>query len=339
MSDTKPLTGVQKAAVVIMQLSQPRAAEILRRLGEAEAEEIAAEIVRMRHVDENVAESALREFHERSTAGRKSTRGGRDLAAGLLEASFGSDKATGLLQRLTSSMGGKAFEFLDAAEATQVANLLDGELPETIALVLAHLGPQQASAVVARLAPEVKADVAQAIATMGSAAPEAVAVVADTLRHRARAVVPQEQVEIVGGVQPLVEIINRADVGTERDLLAALDARDPQLAEEVRSRMLAFEDIVRFESRDVQQILRGVQPSVLALAIKGAPEAVSTLIRENMTERNRELLDDELGMLGAVRKTQVDEARAEVVRQIRQLESEGVVSLIRADEEEEELVE
>ncbi|MFW8745908.1 FliG C-terminal domain-containing protein, partial [Mesorhizobium japonicum] len=121
----------------------------------------------------------------------------------------------------------------------------------------------------------------------------------------------------------LVEIINRADVATERELLAALDARDPELAEEVRARMLTFDDLVRFEARDVQQILRGIAPPVLALAIKGAPEAVSAVIRENMSERNRELLDDELGILGAVRKQQVEEARAEVVRQIRQLEAEG----------------
>jgi flagellar motor switch protein FliG len=335
MTEVKALTGVQKAAVVLMQLSQPRAAEVLRHLGEAEAEDVAAEIMRMRHVDETQVEQALREFHERAGSGRRSARGGRDFAAELLAASFGADRASGLLERLAPAVGAKAFEFLDAADAAQVANLLDGELPETVALVLAHLGAQQASAVVGHLAPEVKADVAQAIATMGTAVPEAVAVVAETLRHRARAVTPKEQVEIVGGVQPLVEIINRADVATERELLAALEARDPALAEEVRARMLTFDDIVRFEARDVQQILRGLTPAVLALAIKGAPEAVAQTIRENMTERNRELLDDETGMLGAVRKQQVDEARAEVVRQIRELEAEGVVSLSRPDEEEE----
>lgn len=335
MTETRPLTGVQKAAVVLMQLSQPRAAEVLKRMSEPEAEEIAAEIMRMRQVDDAQVESALREFHDRAASGRRSARGGRDLAAGLLEASFGAERATGLLERLGSSLGGKAFEFLDAADARSIAMLLDGELPETVALVLAHLAPMQASAVVGHLAPGDKADVAQAIATMGTAAPDAVALVAETLRHRTRSVVPKEQVEVVGGVQPLVEIINRADVATERELLAALDARDPELAEEVRARMLTFDDLVRFEARDVQQILRGIAPPVLALAIKGAPEAVSAVIRENMSERNRELLDDELGILGAVRKQQVEEARAEVVRQIRQLEAEGAITLARADEEEE----
>ena len=170
MTETKALTGVQKAAVVLMQLSQARAAEVLRHLGEAEAEDVAAEIVRMRHVDDVQAEAALREFHERASNGRRGARGGRDFAAELLEASFGADRATGLLERLAPAVGGKAFEFLDAADATQVANLLDGELPETVALVLAHLGAQQASAVVGHLGPETKVDIAQAIATMGTAA-------------------------------------------------------------------------------------------------------------------------------------------------------------------------
>lgn len=334
MSDAKALTGIQKAAVVIMQLSPERAAEVMRQFSETEAEEISAELVRMNHVDQATAEATLVEFHDRTSAGLRSTRGGREFAAELLAASFGSERAAGLMDRLTSSLGGKAFEFLDLAEANQVSNLLDGELPETTALVLAHLSPQHASAVVARLDPEVRADIAQAIATMGSATPEAVGLVAETLRHRARSVVPQDQVEVVGGVQPLVEIINRADVATERELLAALDARDPDLAEEVRSRMLTFADIVRFESRHVQQILRGVTPAVLALAIKGASPEVAEVIRSNMSERNRELLDDELALLGSVRKNQVDEARADVVRQIRELEAGGTISIVRQDEEE-----
>jgi flagellar motor switch protein FliG len=332
---SRPLTGVQKAALVLMQLSQERAATVLRSMSEPEAEELAAEIVRMRRVDDVTAQAALREFHERSVAGRLSARGGRDFASDLLASAFGEERAAGLLDRLGSTSGAKALEFLDLAEATQVSNLLDGELPETVALVLAHLGSEQASAVLAHLDPVVRADVALALATMGSATPEAVQIVAATLRHRARAVVvPHEQNEIVGGVAPLVEIINRADVATERELLAALDERDPVLAEEVRSRMLTFADLVRFESRDVQQVLRGVPPSVLALAVKGADETLAELIKSNMSERNRELLDDEVGLLGPVRKSQVDEARAEVVRQIRELEAAGVITIARQEEEE-----
>ena len=329
------LTGTQKAAIVLMNMDQLRAAQVMKQFSESEAEEIAAEIVRLRRVDTAVAERTIIEFHDMTIRSGWNSRGGKDFAAGLLEASFGSERAAGVMTRVTSSMAGKSFEFLETAEPSQVITLLDGELPQTIALVLAHMRPEQASPVIAGLEGVMRTDVAQAIATMGTAAPESVRVVADTLRVRAGAVVGnREQTEVVGGVQPLVEIINRADISTERALLEALDERDPELAEEVRSRMLTFADVVKLERKDVQQVLRGIDVGVLALAMKGSTEAVTEVIRTNLSERNREILDEEYEALGPVRVSQVEEARAEIVRAIRELEAEGAITVQRGDEDE-----
>jgi len=328
------LSGTQKAAIVLMNMDQQRAALVMKQFSEIEAEEIAAEIVRLRRVDAAVAESALEEFHALTMRGARGARGGRDFAVGLLEASFGAEKAAGVMNRVASSMAGKAFEFLDSAEPGQIQTLLDGELPQTIALVLAHLRPEHASAVLGALDDDLRTDVAQCIATMGSAAPEAVRVVADTLKIRAGAVVSsREAAEVVGGVQPLVEIINRASAATERALLEALEERDPELAEEVRSRMLTFADIVKLESRDVQQVLRGIDATVLAIAMKGTTESVAEVIRTNMSERNREILDDEIKAAPPVRMSQVEEARAEIVRAIRDLEAQGSITVLRGDED------
>ncbi len=328
------LTGTQKVAVVLMNMEHEGAAKVMKQFSESEAADITAEIVRLRRVDNIVAERALAEFHEIVVHGRVQPRGGRDFAVGLLEASFGAEKAAGLMTRVASSMAGKAFEFLDAAEPPQLVSLLDGEMPQTIALVLAHLRPQHASAVLAGLSSSVRTDVAQCIATMSSATPEAVGIVAETLKLRAGAVVAShESIEVVGGVQPLVEIINRADVATERALLEALDERDPDLAEEVRSRMLTFADIVRLGGRDVQQVLRGMDVALLAIALKGAPKAVAETIRANLSERNRETLAEETSLLGPVRMSQVEDARAEIVRTIRDLEAQGEITVQRADED------
>lgn len=330
----KPLTGSQKVAVILMQMDQARAAAVMKEFSEVEAEEIAAEIVRLRRVDPSLADATVAEFHDLSVSGRYQRRGGHDVAVGLLEASFGSERAAGVMERMASNMAGKSFEFLDEAEAGQVVTLLDGELPQTIALVLAHLRPQQASAVMSGLDVELRADVAQAIATMGTATPESVGIVAATLKVRAGAVVaPREQVEVVGGIQPLIEILNRSDVATEKALLEGLDERDPELAEEVRSRMLTFEDVVKLESRDIQQVLRGIDAAILATAMKGAPAAVTEVIRGNVSERNRELLDDELQSMGPVRKSQIEEARASVVRAIRELEATGAITMHRSDDD------
>jgi len=177
-------------------------------------------------------------------------------------------------------------------------------------------------------------EVAQCIATMGTATPEAIKVVTDTLKGRVGAISSSRDTsEVVGGIQPLVEIINRSDVATERALLEALDASDPALAEEVRSRMLTFADIVKLENRDVQQVLRGIDAAVLAVAMKGSNDGVIEIIRTNLSERNREILDDEVKAMAPVRVSQVEEARATIVRAIRDLAAQGSITVQRADED------
>lgn len=329
------LTGTQKVAIVLMQMSPESAAKVMVHFTEVEAEDIAAEIVRLSRVDPVVSDEVLAEFHEIAVSGRRTTRGGRDFAVGLLESSFGPDRAAGVMDRLASTMAGKSFEFLDTVAPAQLLALLDGELPETIALVLAHLRPEQASQVVAGLGPAQATDVAHALATMGSATPEAVRVVAESLRARTGTAltVGQRQVEIMGGVQPLVDIINRADVATERTVLDGLTERDPELAEEVRSKMLTFADIVKLERKDIQLILRGVDAGLLARAMKGASQPVLDAINGNVSDRNRDILTSEIASLGPVRASEVEEARAEIVRSIRELEATGAITMRRGEED------
>ena len=328
------LTGTQKVAVVLMNMDQDSAAKVMRQFTEIEAEDIASEIVRLRRVDSSLADDTLAEFHSLAMRGTRQPRGGRAFATGLLEASFGVDKATDVMARVASSMAGKAFEFLDMVDPAQIATLLDGELSETGALVLAHLRPEQASAVMSGMPAPARTDVAQCIATMGTASPETIGIIAEALKLRVGAVSsPRETLEVIGGVQPLVEIINRADVATERALLEGLDERDPALAEEVRSRMLTFADIVRLEDRDVQQVLRSMEVPVLAKAMKGSTEAVIATIKRNLSDRNREILDDEISSAGPVRMSQVEDARAEIVRTIRDLEAQGTITVTRGDED------
>jgi flagellar motor switch protein FliG len=328
------LSGTQKAAAVLMQFSQASAAAVMSHLTDAEAEAIASEIVKMRRVQPDVADAVIDEFHNIAVRGRHAALGGRDFAAGLLEASFGSARAANVMDRLASTMAGKPFEFLDEAEPGQLLSLLEDELPATIALVLAHLRPDRASAALAGLTGDLRTDVAQSIATMGPATPEAVGIVADTLKQRALAVVaPREQLAVIGGVQPLVDIINRSDVATERALLEDLESRDPELAEEVRSRMLTFADLVKLDNHDVQLVLRGVEANTLAMAMKGAPPAVLDAIRSNISERNRELLEFEIEALGPVRASLVEQARADIVRIVRELEAAAEITVRRGDED------
>jgi flagellar motor switch protein FliG len=330
--EASALNGVQKVAVVLMQMSPTSAASVMAQFSESEAEDIAAEIVRLRRVSSVVADHVINEFHGLAVSGRRTARGGQEFAVGLLEASFGADKAAGFMDRLASTMAGKSFEFLEMMDPGQILALIDGELPQTIALILAHLRPGKASAVMSGLGDVQRIEVARCIATMGSASPEAVGIVAETVR--AGAVMSQRKSnEIVGGIQPLVDIINRSDVNTERSVLDGLGTLDPELATEVRARMLTFVDIVKLEPRDIQQILRGVSADVLAVAMKGAPPVVLDTVRANMSGRNLEILESEMAASGPVRASQVEEARAEIVRSIRELEANGAIVVRRGDED------
>lgn len=341
MSVQRPgtLSGAQRVAVILMQLEQEHAAEVMKEFTDDEAEAITAEILAMQRVDSFIAESAVDEFYDLTAEGRRLSRGGRDVAVGLLERSYGAERAAGVLDRVASTLNGRSFEFLEQAEASHLRTLLDAELPQTIALVLTHLRPDLASAVLGGLEDDARADVVQCIATMGAATPEAVAIVADSLRSRIAAVItPREAVSVTGGVQPLVDILNRADAVTERAMLEALEARDPALAEEVRARMVTFEDLLRLTNRDVQAVLRGIEPPILALALRAASERITETIRGNISERQKELVDDEIGMLGQVRLSQVEEARAAIVGAMRALDAEGVISLQFEDEEADDYV-
>ncbi|MGO4384478.1 flagellar motor switch protein FliG [Specibacter sp. RAF43] len=339
MNDGTNLNGLQKAAALLMQLSQTSAASVMAYLSEPEAEAVASEIVKMRRVHPDIADAVIDEFHDLVVSGRHAALGGRDFAAGLLEASFGAERAAGVMNRLSTKLAGKPFEFLDDADAGQLVSLLDGEMPTTIALVLAHMRPDRASEALTGLAGDVRTDVAQAIATMGPATPESVVILAETLKQRALTVVgPRDKVAVIGGIQPLVDIINRSDAATERAILEDLELRDPDLAEEVRSRMLTFMDLVKLDAQDVQKVLRGKEAGILALAMKGAPVTVQDVIRANISERNRDLLDFEIESVGPVRASDVEQAQADIGRIIRELEEAGEISVRRGDAEDDAYV-
>ncbi|WP_127126478.1 flagellar motor switch protein FliG [Georgenia sp. SYP-B2076] len=327
------LTSAQKAAVVLLQLGHERAAKVLAELSQQEVEEITAEIVRMDDVPATTADSVVREFHRQVTTGQPTVgHGGLEYAQRLLEASFGADKAAGVMDRLSTLMAGQPFDFLQHADARQVQSLISGEHPQTMALVLAHLRPDRASAILTGLEPALRTDVAHRIALMERASPEVVSIVADNIQRKATNVLTPGDMTAVGGVQPLVEILNRADPGTEKQIIESLGELDSELAEQVRGMMFTFEDIVLLDDRAVQLVLRQVDIATLAVALKGAPTTVSDKTRRNLSERARENLAEEMSMSGPIRLSEVQEARGQIVNAIRTLEESGQI-VIRRDGE------
>jgi flagellar motor switch protein FliG len=322
------LTGTQKAALVLMNMSTERASAVLRTFTLEEQDEITAEMARMRSVSGAAAEQAIEAFRE--VAGRTQTpeeRTGRDVATELIEASFEGERAADLLERISAPEASASFAFLEDMEPPRIVTLLESDTAETVAFVLVQLGPDLAAKILMLHEAERRVDIAQSIATMGSPAPEAGDIVAGVLRGRARVAASQtvfvedddEDGPAPLRVQPLVDIMNHSAPEDEGALLDGIRERDGHLADEVRAKLLSFEDIARLQDRDVQQLLRGIELGTIALALKGAEAGIGTAITSNMSERNREALAEEAGELGRVKKSQVDEARNLLVRAMREL--------------------
>ncbi|MFD1722222.1 flagellar motor switch protein FliG [Amnibacterium endophyticum] len=327
--ETRELTGVQKAALVLMNMSTERASAVLRTFGAEEAEEITAEMARMRDVSGRDAMLAIEQFKDLVEAPPEPTElTGHDVATQLIEAAFEGERQTELLERIAAPGSSATFAFLEELEPARAAALVEHDSAEVVAFVLVQLGPDLAAKILMSQDPGRRVDIARAVATMTSPAPEAGSIVADVLRRRARLAASETVIAIDDDgepgvpqlrVQPLVDIMNHAEPADEGALLDGLREKDGLLADEVRARLLSFEDVPRLQDRDLQQVLRGVDLSTLALALKGAASEISSAITSNMSERNRESLAEEAGELGRVPKRQVEEARNVVVRAIREL--------------------
>jgi flagellar motor switch protein FliG len=329
------LSGVRKAAVLMVQLGKTDSAKVLSQLRDTEVEEITAEISRLGTVDADIAAQVIDEFHTMAMSQRFAGQGGLDFARELLEASLGEGRAAEILDRLSSSMPDMPFGFLSHADPRQVLSFVQNEHPQTIALVLAHAPAVLASQILSGLSPDLQSDVAHRIAVMDRTSPEIIRQVEASLERKLSSVLAPTELSTVGGIEPLVEIINRADRVTERLILEGLEGRDPELAEEIRRRMFMFEDVVHLDDRAVQLVLRQVEMPDLATALKGVAEPVRDKVVRNLSERAREDLGEEIEVLGAVRLRMVEEAQAKIVQVIRALEDSGQVEIQRGTEDDE----
>jgi flagellar motor switch protein FliG len=327
--------GLRKAAVLMVQLGKERSATVLSAMREAEVEEITAEIARLESIDAGTAQRVMEEFEELLLAHRYYSRGGIAFAREVLEASVGGDKARAIIERLNASLVEMPFQFLRRADPRQIITFVQDEHPQTIALVLAHMGSEQAAIVLSGLDPELQSDVAHRIAIMDRTSPETVKLVEGILEKKLSTVLSQAgESSHVGGLGPLVDIINRSDRTTEKLILEALEQRDHDLAELVRAQMFMFEDILSLDDKAVQLVLRQVEAADLATALKGVRDEVRAKVMNNMSERAAENLEEEISLLGPVRLKTVEEAQAKVVQVIRQLEESGQIVIQRGSDDE-----
>ncbi len=322
------ITGVQKAAILLISLGPERSAGIFKHLKEEEIEELTLEIANTRSVTPQIKEEIINEFYEICLAQQYIAEGGITYAKELLEKALGSEKAMSVISKLTASLQVKPFEFVRKTEPSQLLNFIQDEHPQTIALILSYLSAGQAAQVLSALPQEKQADVAKRIAVMDRTSPEIIREVERVLESKLSNLVNQD-FTIIGGVDAVVDILNSVDRGTEKNIMESLEIEAPELAEEIRKKMFVFEDILLLDDRAIQRVLRDVANDDLTLALKGANEQVQTAIFNNMSKRLAVMIKEDMEFMGPVRMKDVEDAQQKIVNIIRKLEDAGEIIVSR----------
>ena len=326
--DQKELTGKQKAAILLISLGPDVSASVYKHLSEEEIEKLTLEISGVKKVDSLAKEDILEEFHNIALAQDYITQGGIGYAKTVLEKALGADQAAVIINRLTSSLQVRPFDFARKADAGQILNFIQNEHPQTIALILSYLDSAQAGQILSELPQEVQADIARRIAVMDSTSPEIINEVEQILERKLSATVTQDYTQ-TGGIEAVVDVLNGVDRATERTILDALEVQDPELAEEIKKRMFVFEDIVTLDNRAIQRVIRDCENEDLMLSLKVSSDEVKEIVYKNMSKRMVDTFKDEMEFMGPVRLRDVEEAQSRIVAIIRRLEEAGEIVVAR----------
>jgi len=327
-SQNVDLTGLQKAAILLIALGPERSASLFKFLKEEEIEDLTLEIANTRSITTQVKDAVIDEFYQICLAQQYIAEGGIGYAKELLEKALGAEKALDVIGKLTASLQVKPFEFIRKTDASQILNFIQDEHPQTIALILSYLSASQSALIISALPPDRQADVAKRIALMDRTSPDVIKEVEKVLETKLASLVNQDYT-IIGGVDSVVEILNTVDRSTEKHIMENLEIDEPELADEIRKKMFVFEDILLLDDKSVQRVLREVENSDLTIALKGANEEVQTHIFGNLSKRLAVMIREDMEFMGPVRMKDVEEAQQKIVNTIRRLEDAGEIVISR----------
>ncbi len=322
------LTGVRKAAMLLIVLGEQASSDILKHLNEDEIQKVSREVARITAISAEQAESLLNEFHHITTAGDYVARGGIEYARKLLTRAFAPEVAKRLLDRLTKALGADAasFDAIQKAEPQLLAKFIHNEHPQTIALVLSHLHSSAAAGLLTSLPSGIRSDVAQRMASLDQISPEVIMKIVGVIGQKLNALGEFSR-ESYGGVRAVAEMMNRLDSSSSREILDHIETQDTNLAETIRHLMFVFEDLLLIDPMGLKEVISKVDRKVLTVALKGTSEQLQTQILSSMSQRGAEMLKEDMEAMGPIKIKEVDAAQQQIIAVVRQLEAEGVISL------------
>lgn len=322
------LTAMQKVSILFVGLGQETSGEVMKYLNDMEIEEITTGIANLTNVTTEMQSDVLEEFEQHLLAGEWISQGGVDFARGALERAVGPRKTQEILDRIASTVS-SGFHMLRKANPEQIAPFISNEHPQTVALILSQLDPAQSAGILAQLPERSQAEVAYRIATMENITPAVLKEIEESLEENLRDLLSGNQ--DVGGPKVVADILNLTGSSVEKNVLDQMDATDPEIAEAVRNLMFVFADIAKLTDREIQVLMREVDQKDLVIALKAADDEIKDKILGNMSERVRSFITEEMDFLGPMRLSEVEEVQLRIVQQVRQLEEQGQITIVRGD--------
>jgi len=322
------LSGLRKAAIVLVMIGDEASSAILRELDEDEVQHLGREIARVQTLTSEEAEGVLEEFYQMGVAHDYVIKGGVDYARKVLVSAFGPDQAKRMLDRLMKSLGNEtlSFDALQKTDPQQLAKFIHSEHPQTIALILSHLNPSQAAGLLFSLPAELRSDVALRMANLDQISPDIISKIATVIGSKLKALGEISR-EAYGGVHAVAEMFNRLDSNTSKDILEDIEKADPGLVETIRHLMFVFEDLLLLDVNAVKEVLGKVDRKILTVALKGTSDQMKNHILHAMSQRGAEMMREDMDSLGPIKIKEVESAQQQIIAVVRQLESEGVISL------------
>lgn len=331
--DSSKLLPEQKAAAVIVSLGADKASKIYKHLSESDIEKLTIEVAKLGHISPEQTEEVLDEFYKTCVTQKVVTDGGMEYARTVLEKAFGESTAQNLLDKLSSSMKTRPFEFIRKSSVKTLYSFLQYERPQTIALVLSYAEPDQAASVISELPRDKRIKVVESVAKMESVSPEAVKIVEESLRKKFQNILTTDFTTI-GGIDYVADVMNHMDRGNEKYIFDELGKENEELADTIRKKMFVFEDIVSMDNRSIQRFIRECDIKDIVYALKGSDDKIKNLIFSNVSSRMAESIKSDLEITVNVRLRDVEEAQQRIVGVIRRLEEAGELIIVKGGKDE-----
>lgn len=337
-SRASTLSGTRKAAILLAIMGEEAASAIFKHLPDKDVQTVTKELADVQGIPPEVAREILEEYSKLALTQDYLTEGGIDFATRALVKAFGEENAQYLLKQVVRLQQLKVgqLDSLQQADPQQLAKFLEGEHPQTIALILAHLDGRQASALLMKLPDQARAESVKRLAQLRQFSPEMAEKVSVVLNRRLQSLGEQSR-KTYAGFKSVADVMNRLEGSMAKSILEAIEHEDAKLAINIRNLMFTFEDLLGVSDVHVREWLSAMDKKTLAIALKGASNDLKDHIFRAMSSRAVEMLKEDMEALGPVRAKEVAQAQQEAVTLLRKLEAEGKV-ILKADGDDEYVV-